>query len=470
MKNVNKKIICIVIALFAFVGITNAEVSKKYLSDYDNYLICSTIEDADYFNCVYHGEVFENNQSIIVVDASSNVAVLKTTVTSIKPAFDSYEGYSESEIETLKSMYNVTFHGFDNTSIPSGSTLSTAFYVVKESDMDVKPELIIDENIDDVIRLEIKTKPIEEKQPEEIEVDSILNVGERTADNNYGVNKKWKINDSNMGNVLRTPLVDSSKKIYDFSDVLTDTEEEELRIMAEEFQERFKTELVIITYNLPYYADEENEDFAADFYDYNDFGMDYELYDGIVLFRNTYDEDPYYDMYTFGEAQLYFNQARYDAILDDIYNDLHSENYLEGFASFISLVTTKYESGKPSSMKDYALNKNGIIYNTKTHKLDANGNIVKKYNPPILLGLIIAAAVSAITVGIMIKKNKMVRKATAAGVYLDKSSIDYTVMRDIYRGSHVSSYTVNTSSGGSSGGGHVGSSGGGHSSGGGRHG
>ena len=39
---------------------------------------------------------------------------------------------------------------------------------------------------------------------------------------NLGVNKKWNINENNRSNVLRTKLVDSEEKIYDFSNVMTD--------------------------------------------------------------------------------------------------------------------------------------------------------------------------------------------------------------------------------------------------------
>ena len=45
---------------------------------------------------------------------------------------------------------------------------------------------------------------------------------ERNSENKYKVNKKWEITDKNLQNVLRTPSVDASKKIYDFSGVISD--------------------------------------------------------------------------------------------------------------------------------------------------------------------------------------------------------------------------------------------------------
>jgi hypothetical protein len=65
---------------------------------------------------------------------------------------------------------------------------------------------------------------------------------------------------------------------------------------------------------------------------------------------------------------------------------------------------------------------------------------------------------------IMIKKNKMVRKATTAGQYLNQGSINYTQKVDQFTHSHTTHYTVSSSSGG--GGSHGGSSGFGHGGGG----
>ena len=56
-----------------------------------------------------------------------------------------------------------------------------------------------------------------------------VNLKERTESNNYGVNKKWKITESNINNIKSTKYVDSSEKIYDFSNVLNKEEKNELK-------------------------------------------------------------------------------------------------------------------------------------------------------------------------------------------------------------------------------------------------
>ena len=284
-------------------------------------------------------------------------------------------------------------------------------------------------------------------------------VKDRNSLDNLGVNKKWKITEKNRWNVLRTPYVDSSLKIYDFADILTDDDERELKEKIDEFISKYRTELIIVDYSLPYNNDKQNEDFAADFYDYNDFGLDYPKYDGILLFRNVYDADPYYDIYTFGEAQLYFSRNDYDNVLDNIYGDLSSHYYLRGFSTYIEIVSGIYERGKSSELQNYYVDDMGYLH--------------KHFKPAYVLISIVSFIVSISIVSHYVKKNKMIKKATLAQDYLNKDSVNYKVKEDKLLSKHVSSYIMSDSSSSGGGGGYHssgGSSGGGHSSGGGRHG
>ncbi len=277
---------------------------------------------------------------------------------------------------------------------------------------------------------------------------------------NYGVNKKWNINSSNLSNVLNTYKVNASEKIYDYSDILTDEEEKEIYKEIDEFIKKTNIDMVFVSVDLPYQSDKTNEDFAADFYDYNDFGIDFKNYSGILLLRNTYEEDPYFNIYTFGDAQLYFSFNRLENTLDSIYDDFHSGRYYDGIDIFIKKMTSYYNSGIANEMKEYEVNEDGYLY--------------KAYRIPYIPVILISGALTFIVMFILVKKNKMVSTATKATEYLDKSSINYTNKQDNFITSHTSSYVMSSSSGGGGGGGSFhssgGSSGGGHSSGGGRHG
>lgn len=276
---------------------------------------------------------------------------------------------------------------------------------------------------------------------------------------NYGVNKKWNINTNNKDNILKTYAVDSNQKIYDFSNVLTDEEEQKLTERMHNFTEKYKIDIVILTDNYQYTEDSQNTTFATDFYDYNDFGINYEKYDGVMLFRNTYEQNPYFDAYSFGNAQLYFYDTRLSNTLDYIYDDIHSEAYYSGFNKFIDKMEEYYNEGK---LTDYYVDESGFLQKQKT---------ASYYLKMIGLSMIIALVITGIIIYTLIKKNKMVLKATKATVYMNKEKSKITNVQDNFITSNTTSYVISSDT--SSGGGHSssgGSSGGGFSSGGGRHG
>ena len=283
---------------------------------------------------------------------------------------------------------------------------------------------------------------------------------ERNESNNYGVNKNIDVQDK-LYYIEKTKMVDASEKIYDFSNILTDEEEKELHDEIIKFIEHTNMDMVILTDSVPYSYDSENDDYAVDFYDYNDFGINSSTYDGVILFRNTYEEDPYYGVYMTGKAQLYFTFDRYDSTLDNIYSYFVNKDYLNGMKLFISEFSEYYDSGIPSDYSDAYIDENGFVV------------VPKKYTPPILLAGIISVIVTSITISILVKKNKMVYKETQANKYLDENSIRYNKKESHLVSTHTSRHYNPPSSSGSSssGGGHSfgGSSGIGHS-GGGRHG
>lgn len=291
-----------------------------------------------------------------------------------------------------------------------------------------------------------------------ITVNAEVKTEDRNTLNNLGVNKKWEITAKNKSNVLNTPKVDSSEKIYDFENVLTEEEKTNLKTQIDQYMEKTGYELIILIKNMEYYYDEANEEYAADFYDYNDFALELKGYSGTLLFRNTYEEDPYFDMYMFGETQLYYQgDGRNDAILDTIYNDLHEGNYYDGFSLYISMLDNYYDKGIANDLKNYYV--------------DEDGYLQKHFTIHYLFMALFSIILSLITMLTMKSKNKMIHKATEATDYLDKASTIFNEKTDNLISTHTTHHIITSSSGGG-GGFHSsgGSSGGGHSSGGGRHG
>lgn len=284
---------------------------------------------------------------------------------------------------------------------------------------------------------------------------------ERNENNNYGVNKKIEITESRLEHIKKTKYVNANEKIYDFSNILTDDEEKELYSKIQEFIEKTNMDMVILTDNVPYNYDEKNEEYAVDFYDYNDFGINSEKYDGVIFFRNTYPSDRNYGIYMTGNAQLYFTDYRNDNTLDKIYYYISGDSYLTGITMFINDFISYYEAGIPEE------------YNNSY--VDDNGNLiyVKKYYPPFIFAGILSLIVTIITIVVMVSRNKMVYKAREANEYLDKNSIKYNRKDSHLVSSNTTRHYNPPSSSSSSGGGSShsfsGSSGIGHS-GGGRHG
>ncbi len=295
-----------------------------------------------------------------------------------------------------------------------------------------------------------------------INVYASTNTFNRNELENYGVNKNIENINSKLSYILNTKKVDASEKIYDFSDILTDEEEELLKTQIDKFIEDNNMDMVIVTDSFAYSYDKKNEEYADDFYDYNDFGLNIQYYSGVLLLRNTYSLDPYYHMSTSGKAQLYLNDSRINYILDNIYDDIHEGRYYEGFSKWIAYTDNYVKQGMPSTAGNYYLDSNGNMHRAKL-----------KYHAPWGIAFIAGIVVALTIILIMVAKNKMVKKARKASEYLDQGSINITKREDTFLRSHTTSYTVSSSSGGGHGGGghsfHSGSSGFSHG-GGGRHG
>ncbi len=292
-------------------------------------------------------------------------------------------------------------------------------------------------------------------------VDASTNTYERNEENNYGVNKKWKMNGERKNKALKTPYVNAEEKIYDFSDILTDSEEEELYKLMTNFINHTEMDIVFVSDNVPYTSEYVNEDYAADFYDYNDFGLNFDIYSGVIIFRNTYENDPYYGLYTFGNAQLYFNHDRTERALDNMYYNFKNGYYLAGMTKLINELTSYYDSGVAD--KNLYVDDMGYVREKDSSKL-ARG---------LLLGIPVSGIITLIVMLILVAKNKMIKMAYNAQEYGIRNSLKFSDKRDVFITSHTTSYTHSSSSGGGGGGGHSsshsGSSGGGHG-GGGRHG
>ena len=99
----------------------------------------------------------------------------------------------------------------------------------------------------------------------------------RTEDD-LRINSWITVTEENKDNILNTPSVNEEEKIYDFADLYTDEEEKNLYTAVYDYTQRRNLDLVIVTINDNF---ESTQEYADDFYDYNNFGFGSER-DGLL--------------------------------------------------------------------------------------------------------------------------------------------------------------------------------------------
>lgn len=264
-----------------------------------------------------------------------------------------------------------------------------------------------------------------------VPVYASTNTKERTEDN-YLVEDWVTVTEDNKNNILTTPAIDATEKVYDFADLFTDEEEQQLYTRITNYINEYNLDLAVVT------IDENNKtprEYADDFYDYNDFNQQ-----GGVLFLIDMDNRKIY-MSTTGQAIKMYNDYRINTALDEVYTYMSDEEYYEGTSSYIDKISNYAKEGIPTSNKEE-----------------------KSLTSSIFISLLIGLIGTAIIMAILIFKNKMVRKATTAREYLNKNSIKIQNMGEILISSNTTKHEIDHSSSGSST--HTGSSGSSHGGGG----
>lgn len=229
---------------------------------------------------------------------------------------------------------------------------------------------------------------------------------------------------------------DTSLKVYDYAQVLSLEEEENLKKEIDLFIANHNMDMALVT--VKYHEKIDTMNYADDFYDYNGFGIGSNN-DGLIFVIDfTFRERGEIWMSTTGKAIDIYTDARIDSILDNV-AARKNRGYYEMMNTFIE------ESNYYANI--------GISYNNES-KINLK-NII-----------IISLVIPSIIVLILILKNKMIKAATTASHYLIKDSVIINKRSDRFITTHTTSVRINdsSSSGGSST--HSGSSGVSHGGGG----
>lgn len=231
------------------------------------------------------------------------------------------------------------------------------------------------------------------------------------------------------------PNVDETLKIYDFANLLTEQEESNLYARAINYTTVYNLDLVLVTIN-------ENhtnaQNYADDFYDYNNFGIG-NTYDGLLVLIDMDTREFYIS--TTGQAILMYNDYRINSVLDDMTNYMQNGEYYWALNTSIDSLSNFAQQGIPTENSDSYIDENGdYIY-------------VEHKEYPLLPFLIISTIVATIILIIFINKNKLVKKAYEASSYIEKDKKEIKNLGDIFLTTHTSRVRINTDSGSSSSGG-----------------
>ena len=259
---------------------------------------------------------------------------------------------------------------------------------------------------------------------------------ERT-DDNLKVHESIEVNSYNKQEILKTPSVDETKKVYDFADLIDEQNEIYLFNKTNEFIKNYNMDLVLVTIDDNWTTARK---YADNFYDYNYFGIG-KTFDGVLLLIDMDTREMYIS--TTGKAILMYNDYRIENVLDEMYNYIQNGNYFETFVRGIDKLEYFQKKGIPEGNKNSYIDKNGdYVYKA-----------VKTF--PLFMFLFISSITATIVLVIFISKNKLVRKAHDAKEYMEKDNARVLKVQDRFITSHTSRVRINTdsSSGSSFGGG-----------------
>ena len=258
------------------------------------------------------------------------------------------------------------------------------------------------------------------------------------------VPKKIKYKSSMEHNVLLTPSVNANEKIYDFAELLTEEEEKQLYDKVKEFIANTNLDLAIVTINTN--VKDSTQEYADDFYDYNDFSID-----GLAFVIDM--QNRIFYISTAGKAMLYYDDYRIEYILSALDQEMYNHEYFNACNTLISQLTEYYNHGFSDNADKY------VVIGTQIYR-----------KTPYLLLSIIAVVSATIGTLILALRNKKIKLATNSNDYFDNKSFEITKDTKEFVSSNTSRVYIppaDSGGGGSSGGGfHSGSSGASHGGGG----
>ncbi len=236
----------------------------------------------------------------------------------------------------------------------------------------------------------------------------------------------------------------TSERVFDYADVLTEEEEEDLRALIAETEPEIGCDIVLVTINDSNYAsDYAMMNYADDFYDENMFGWNEPWGDG-ALYLDNWGRDEFGDAYcwfsTSGKVEDRYSTVMIDDLIEDVCRNVNDSPY-SAYAKYVRTLKRDMSAGGSLSVPLAAAPIAGVI-----------------------------AAVIFIMVNL---PTKMGRVTTGKQTYVNQEDVKVVNREETFLSKSVTHVRISSSGkghgGGGGGGHHVSSGGHSHGGGGGRH-
>ncbi len=140
----------------------------------------------------------------------------------------------------------------------------------------------------------------------------------------------------------RTNKLCPLERVYDYADVLTPEEEEQLRKRISEIEPQIQADIVLVIVNEPMESstitwEDAMMNCADDFYDFNNYGYDEESRSGVLLLDNWYENQEGSWLSTCGAVYEEFGMTEINWVLDEVYYGLDKGNYY-AYSAYIEKV------------------------------------------------------------------------------------------------------------------------------------
>ena len=230
---------------------------------------------------------------------------------------------------------------------------------------------------------------------------------ERTYDD-LKINESIDINTINIEDVMNTPCVKDENRIYDFGDILTDSEEETLEGLVKSYIEAYTSDYVILTieknpecnYDLETNC---SSKYAENFYNYNNFKKN-----GILVLIDLQNKTNLVSIYTFGNVTSIFTKSTINSILDYSYKYFNNNEYLNGFKDIIYNMSSYYK-------KDLSFYNETKVTTVKTEN---------KYFIYSILIFLISFSISLIFMTFNYNKSKIKKDETKENTFVKNNGIN----------------------------------------------